>query len=307
MTGYILRRLLAVIPVLLIIASLSFFIMRVAPGGPFSKERSMTEEVRKSLEAKYHFDKPLWQQYLIYMQGLLSGDLGPSFQYEGRTVNEIVADGFGTSLELGAWAMALAVVLGLSAGIVAGWRQNSWLDHLLMSFSMTGISIPNFVMGPLLVLLFSLTLHWLPVAGWRGPRYTVLPVVALALPYTAYIARLSRAGMLEVIRTDYIRTARAKGLPERLVVLRHALRAAIMPVVSYLGPASAGILTGILVIESIFSIPGLGRYFVLSALNRDYTVVLGVMLIYSVMLVSFNLLVDLAYGVLDPRVRYDKQ
>lgn len=304
MTTYILKRLLSVIPVIFVIASASFFIMRGAPGGPFDKERNMTEEVRRSLEAKYHFDKPVWRQYLIYMGGLLRGDLGPSFQYEGRTVNEIIADGFGTSLLLGAMAMALAVVLGLSAGILAGARQNSWLDHLLMSCSMTGISIPNFVLGPLLVLLFSLTLHWLPVAGWRGARYMILPTIALALPYTAYIARLARGGMLEVIRTDYIRTARAKGLPERLVILRHALRPAVMPVVSYLGPASAHVLTGILVIESIFSIPGLGRYFVLSALNRDYTVVLGTVLIYSTLLVFFNLLVDVAYAILDPRVRY---
>ena len=307
MTFFILKRLLSVIPVLIAIATISFFVMRLAPGGPFDKERVMTEEVKRSLEAKYHFDKPVWQQYLIYMGGLLKGDLGPSFQYEGRTVNEIVADGFFTSLQLGGMAMILAVVLGLTAGILAGWRQNSWLDHTLMSFSMTGISIPNFVLGPLLVLLFSLTLHWLPVAGWRGPRYAILPTIALALPYTAYIARLARAGMLEVIRTDYVRTARSKGLPERLVVMRHAFWAAIMPVVSYLGPASAGILTGILVIESIFSIPGLGRYFVLSAMNRDYTVVLGVVLLYSTMLIAFNLLVDVAYAWLDPRVRESYQ
>jgi oligopeptide transport system permease protein len=303
MIFFILKRLLGVLPVLFIIASASFFIMKIAPGGPFDEERNVTEEVRRSIEAKYHLDQPLWRQYTIYMSGLMKGDLGPSYQYEGKSVNEIIASGLKVSVVLGGLAMALAMVLGMSAGVIAGWKHNSWVDHLVMSSAMTGICIPNFVLGPLLVLLFSLTLRMLPVAGWYGPKYMVLPVIALAMPYTAYIARLTRGGMLEIVRMDYIRTARAKGLTEIQVVIRHAFRCAVLPVVSYLGPACAGILTGILVIESIFNIPGMGRYFVLSAINRDYTVVMGTVLVYSSMLVLFNLLVDITYTFLDPRVR----
>jgi oligopeptide transport system permease protein len=305
MLRFALRRVLAGIPTLLVLITLAFFMMRAAPGGPFDKERSLLPEIEAAMKATYHLDEPLWQQYFRYMGGLLRGDLGPSFQYEGYSVAELIAQGFPTSLKLGLSSLLLALLVGGAAGIWAARRQNRFGDWSVMTLSMAGISLPSYVVAPLLILLFAVTLHWLPAAGWEPGRYSdmVLPVIALALPQIAYIARMMRGSMIEVLRANFIRTARAKGLPERVVILRHALRPAMMPILSMLGPAAAGVITGSVVIEQIFSIPGLGRYFVQAALNRDYTLVLGVVIFYGVLIVFFNFLVDLLYGALDPRVR----
>jgi len=302
MLSYTLRRIGGFLPVLFVIVSLSFFMMRLAPGGPFDQERALPEQVRANVEARYHLHEPLWRQYLRYLGDVARGDLGPSFRYPDRSVNELLALGFPVSLTLGACALAVAVAIGGTAGILAGIRRNTALDHLTMSVALGGISVPNFVLGPILMLIFALGLGWLPVAGWGTWKHLVLPSLTLGTFYAAYVARLTRAGMLEIIHQDFIRTARAKGLAEAVVVLRHALPSAAIPVVTYLGPAAAAILTGSVVVETIFSIPGIGRYFVGSALNRDYTMVLGTVVSYSVLLLLLNLLVDLLHAYLDPRV-----
>lgn len=305
MTPFVFRRLLGAIPVLWIIATMTFFMIRLAPGGPFDQDKRLPPDILKNIEAKYHLDEPLHAQYLRYMGSILRGDLGPSFRYANRSVNEIIAASFPVSAELACWALIIALSVGLLAGILASLSPGTWRDFLPMGIAMGGVCIPNFVLGPLLVLVFSLQLNWLPVAGWDGPQDRILPALTLGLVYAAYIARLARAGMLDVLRQDFIRTARAKGLPERIVILRHALRGGILPVVSFLGPAIAGIVTGSLVIEKIFEIPGLGRFFVDSALNRDYTMVMGTALFYAVIIIAMNIIVDIAYAWLDPRVRYD--
>lgn len=284
--------------------TLAFFLIRLAPGGPFDTEKNLPAEIEANLAAKYHLDDPLWQQYLHYLGDLARGDLGPSFKYSDYTVNELIAQGFPVSLRLGLLAIGLALIAGVTAGTIAAMRQNRPTDYGVMSVSMTGISIPNFVLAPLLILLFAVQLQWLPAGGLdAGWQVWVLPVISLALPQIAYIARLTRGSMIEVLRSNYIRTARAKGLPRRRVIVGHALRPALLPVLSYLGPALAGIITGSVVIETIFGIPGLGRFFVQGALNRDYTLVLGVVVFYGTLIVLFNLLVDLLYAVFDPRVR----
>ena len=303
MLGYILRRVAGFLPVLLVIVSLSFFMMRLAPGGPFDQERVLPDQVRANIEARYHLNEPLWRQYLRYLGDIARGDLGPSFRYPDRSVNELLSLGFPVSLTLGLCALAVALTLGGTAGVLAGLKRNGWVDYLTMSFALCGVSVPNFVLGPILMLVFALGLRWLPVAGWGTWRHLILPSVTLGTFYAAYVARLTRAGMLEVIGQEFIRTARAKGLREATVVLHHALPGAILPVVTYLGPASAAILTGSVVVETIFSIPGIGRYFVGSALNRDYTMVLGTVVFYSVLLLVFNLIVDVLYAYLDPRVQ----
>lgn len=308
MLSYALRRALAAIPTLLILIALAFFLVRAAPGGPFDAERNLPPEIEANLEKAYHLDEPLLQQFGRYLSNLARGDFGPSYQYKDFTVTELIATGFPVSLRLGGSAMLLALLLGISAGIIAALRQNSLTDHAVMAVAMTGISIPNFVMAPLLILVFAICLGWLPAGGLGGDSLQasnmILPVITLALPQVAYISRLTRGAFIEVLRSDFIRTARAKGLPERWVIFRHAIRPALLPVVSYLGPATAGIITGSVVIEQIFSVPGLGRYFVQGALNRDYTLVMGVVVFFGVLIVLFNLLVDLLYAVLDPRVRY---
>lgn len=305
MIRYALLRLATALPTLLLLVTLSFFLMRLAPGGPFDGERSLPPEIEASLRAEYHLDEPLPQQYLRYLGGLLRGDLGPSFQYQGFRVRELIAAGLPVSLTLGLCAMVLALLLGGATGIAASLRPGRALDQGLMSLAMLGISVPSYVVGPLLVLLFAVLLRWLPAGGWEPGRWSdlLLPVVALALPQIAAIARLLRGSMLEVLRQPYIRTARAKGLPESRVVLLHALKPALLPVLSYLGPATAGLITGSVVVEQLFGLPGIGRYFVQGALNRDYTLVLGVVLFYGAMIVLFNFLVDLLYGLLDPRLR----
>lgn len=303
MFSFILRRVAGFIPVLFVIISVSFFIMRLAPGGPFDQDRALPEQVRANIEARYHLDEPLWTQYFRYLGDVTRGDLGPSFRYPDRSVNELLGLGFPVSLLLGSCAMMVALLAGGTAGLLAGVRRNSLVDYLMMSLALGGVSVPNFVLGPILMLVFALGLGWLPVAGWGTWRHMILPSLTLGAFYAAYVARLTRAGMLEVIGQDFIRTARAKGLREAAVVLRHALPSAILPVVTYLGPASAAVLTGSVVIETIFSIPGIGRYFVGAALNRDYTMVLGTVVSYSALLLTLNLAVDVLYAWLDPRVQ----
>jgi len=300
-----LQRLFAAIPTLFVLITLAFFMMRAAPGGPFDRERSLLPEIDAAIKAVYHLDEPLWQQYFRYMGGLLRGDLGPSFQYAGRSVSELILQGLPVSATLGLTSLLLALVLGSAAGIWAARHQNRVQDYSVMTLSMAGISLPSYVVAPLLILLFAVTLRWLPAGGWEQGRYrdVVMPVIALALPQIAYIARMMRGSMIEVLRSGFIRTARAKGLPERTVILRHALRPAMMPIVSVLGPAAAGVITGSVVIEQIFGMPGIGRYFVQAATNRDYTLVLGVVIFYGGLIVLFNFFVDLLYGALDPRVR----
>jgi oligopeptide transport system permease protein len=305
MFRYALRRLLSAIPTLFIIITIAFFMMRLAPGGPFDQERALPAQIEHAILAAYNLDQPLWKQYLDYVGNLLRGDFGPSFKKHDFTVTELIASGFPASLKVGGLAIVLAVIIGITLGTLAALRQNTGADYAIMGFAMTGIAIPTFVMAPLLTLILGVYLSWLPVAGWGGGslRYIVLPVICLALPQIAYIARLTRGSMIEVLNANYIRTARAKGLRERLVLVRHALKAALLPVVSYLGPATAALLTGSVVIETIFGIPGIGRYFVEGALNRDYTLVMGVMITYAVLLIALNLVVDLIYGYLDPKIK----
>ena len=305
MLSFALKRLTAAIPTLLVLITLAFFMMRLAPGGPFDLEKPVPAEVRANLDAAYGLDKPLLVQYANYLGDVLQGDLGPSFQYVDYSVNELIAQGFPVSLKLGISAMIVAVVFGSLFGMIAAMRQNSVTDYSMMTVAMTGISIPNFVVAPLLILVFAVALGWLPAGGWNNGAWPnmVLPVIALGLPQVAYVARIMRGSMIEVLRSNYLRTARAKGLPMRQVMLRPALKPAFLPVLSYLGPATAGIITGSVVMEQIFSIPGLGRFFVQGALNRDYTLVLGVVIFYGALIIVFNFLVDLLYSVLDPKVR----
>jgi oligopeptide transport system permease protein len=307
MWRYSLRRLAGAIPTLFIVMTVAFFMMRLAPGGPFDRDRMLTPEVEANIRKAYNLDEPLVVQYGIYLSKLVRGDLGPSFKYQDYTVVELIGNGFPVSFRIGITAIMLALILGGAFGILAALRQNSLLDHAVMAVAMIGITVPNFVMAPLMALIIGVWLRLLPAGGYGGGslRNLILPTIALALPQVAYVARLTRASMIEVLRSNYIRTARAKGLPARLVVGRHALRAAFLPVVSYLGPAIAGIITGSVVIETIFGIPGIGRYFVQGALNRDYTLVMGVVIFYGSLIIVMNLLVDLAYGLLDPKIRYD--
>ena len=306
MFSYSLRRLLGAIPTLLILIAFAFFMIRAAPGGPFDTERQLLPEIEANLRAAYHLDEPLYQQFGRYLGGLLRFDFGPSFQYRDYTVTELIMTGFPVSLTLGTSAILIALLFGVTAGCIAALRQNSVADHAVMAVSMTGISIPNFVMAPLLVLVFAVYLGWLPAGGLGegSLRNLVLPVTALALPQIAYLSRLTRGSMIEVLRSNFIRTARAQGLPTWQVIVKHALKPALLPVVSYLGPATAGVITGSVVIEQIFGVPGLGRFFVAGALNRDYTLVMGVVVFYGVLIILFNFLVDLAYAWLDPKVRY---
>ena len=307
MFRYFISRLVGAIPTLFIIVTLAFFLIRLAPGGPFDSERPVPPQIAENLNQAYHLDEPLPLQYGRYVWNLLHGDFGPSFKYHDYSVTELIRSGFPVSLRIGGLAILLALFIGVLLGALAALRQNSWLDYGVMSVAMTGIAIPNFVMAPLLTLVFGVFLHWLPVGGWGDGdlRHTVLPVISLSLPQIAYIARLTRASMIETLNSLYIRTARAKGLSGWLILRRHAARAALLPVISYLGPATAAIITGSVVIEQIFGIPGIGRHFVQGALNRDYTLVMGVVVFYGALIILLNLLVDLVYAWLDPRIRYE--
>ncbi|PHR57398.1 MAG: oligopeptide ABC transporter permease OppB [Robiginitomaculum sp.] len=308
MFGYLVRRLLVAIPTLFVIITLAFFMMRSAPGSPFDLERPMPPQIKERIEAAYHLDKPIYVQYGYYLKGLSKGDLGPSMKYKDKTVSDLIREGFPISATIGGSAMLLAMVLGGILGSFAALRQNSGADYVIMGFSTTGISIPPFVTGPVLALIFGIYLHWLPTGGLDRGRMTfshlLLPVITLALPQIAIISRLTRASMIEVLSSNFIRTAHAKGLAEHTVLFGHAMRAAVLPLVSYAGPATAALLTGTLVVEQIFALPGIGRQFIMGALQRDYTVVMGVVILYAALIILFNLLADLLYGVLDPKVRY---
>lgn len=317
MLRFLLRRLLVAIPTMFLVVTLAFFMMRAAPGSPFVNERQLSPEVEKAVMAKYGMDRPLPEQYFNYVKGVvLHGDLGPSLKYKDKSVGDILKENARVSAILGLSAILLASIVGVTLGVLAALRQNRSIDYATMALAIIGVCIPTFVTAPLLVLAFGSKLGWLPIAGWEETKIVlpligalpklaniVLPVTVLALPQIAIISRLTRAGMIEVLRSNYIRTARAKGLPEWLIVRRHALRAAILPLVSYLGPACAGLLTGSLVVEKIFQLPGLGKFFVNSALQRDYTVVMGMVIVYAALILVLNLIADMLYAALDPRVR----
>lgn len=305
MIRFVAGRVLGLFPTLLAIVLLSFMVIRLAPGSPFSSDRGVPPEVMDELRSHYGFDRPMHEQLWNYLTKLVQGDLGLSTKYPNRTVNELIADGFPATLQLGALALVWALILGTGAGLIGALRQNTAWDYGAMSVAMVGISVPTFVLGPLLILVFALTLYWLPPAGWGSFRHVVLPAITLGTVYAAYIARLTRGGMLEVVRADFVRTARAKGLSERVIVWRHMLRGGLLPVVTFLGPAVADLMVGSVVVEKIFATPGIGPYFVDAAFNRDYFLVMGIVVVYSVFLLVMNLLVDVAYGLLDPRIRYD--
>jgi oligopeptide transport system permease protein len=307
MLGYATRRILQAIPTFLLIVAAAFFLMRAAPGGPFDEERALPPEIEANLQAAYGLDQPVMVQFARYLGGLLRGDLGPSFRMKDFTVAELIGRGLPVTLSLGAAALLLGIALGIPLGLAAGLHQNGWADHAVMSVALVGIAVPNFVVAPLLALVFGLHLGWLPVAGWEAgsARHLVLPVVTLALPLVAYLARLTRGSLLEVLQAPFIRTARAKGLDPGVILRRHALKPTLLPVVSFLGPAAAALLTGSLVVEQVFGLPGVGRYFVQGAINRDYTLVMGMVVFYAALILLLNLLVDVVYGWLDPRIRHD--
>jgi oligopeptide transport system permease protein len=307
MLRYVLRRLLTAIPTLFVIVTISFFLMRVAPGGPFNLEKGLNPTVKANLERTYRLDQPLWRQYLDYLGNLAQGDLGPSYVLPDFTVNELFAKGLPVSIELGASALLIALLLGGILGIVAALNQNQAGDYAVVAVATAGSTIPTFVIAPLLQLFFGLMLRALPVGGWGDGAVAnkIMPVLTLALPQIAIVARLMRASMIEALRSHHIRTARALGLPGHIVVLKHALRGALLPIVSYAGPAAAALITGSVIVETIFAIPGVGRYFVEAALNRDYTLVMGTVVVIAVFTILFNLVVDILYAALDPRVRYD--
>lgn len=298
-------RSLQALPVIFAVITITFFLVRAAPGGPFSQERAVTPQVQAALEAQYNLDLPIFQQYTTYLSDLLQGDMGPSFKYPGRSVNELIFSGLPITAELGFYAMLVAVGIGGIAGVVAALKPNTLQDYVPMSLSMIGICMPSFLLGPLLVLVFGIWFDWLPISGWgASPGDKILPSITLGAMYAGYIARLSRSGMLEVMSADYLRTARAKGLPEHVVVIKHALRGGLLPVITYLGPAFAGLLSGSFVVETVFQIPGLGRFYVQAAFNRDYTMILGTTTFLATLIVFFNLLSDVLAAWLNPRLRY---
>ena len=306
MTRFVLQRLLGMIPTLFIIVAAAFFVMRLAPGGPFDEEQTIPPEIKANLEAAYGLDQPVPVQFARYVGGLLHGDLGPSFKYKDYRVTELIARGLPVTLTIGVLALLLACAVGVPLGMVAAVRHDAAADHAVMTAALVGIAVPNFVLAPVLALVFGVWLGWLPVAGWEpgSVRHLVLPVVTLALPFVAYIARLARGSLLEVLQAPYLRAARAKGLSSGALLRRHALKPTILPVVSFLGPAAAALLTGSLVVEQVFGLPGVGRYFVQGAINRDYTLVMGMVIFYAALILLLNLVVDVVYGWLDPRIRH---
>ncbi len=307
MSRYVIRRLLTAIPTLFFIVTISFFLMRIAPGGPFNQERGLNPTVKANLERVYHLDEPVWKQYAFYLGDLLQGNFGPSYTRPDFTVADLFRDGLPVSMQLGASALFLALVVGGALGIVAALNQNRGGDYAVIATATFGSTVPTFVIAPLYQLIFGLMLFWVPVAGWGGGAFVnkIGPVVTLALPQIAIVARLMRGSMIEALRSHHIRTARALGLSSFTVVVKHALRSALLPIVSYAGPAAAALLTGSIIVEQIFQIPGVGRYFVEAALNRDYTLVMGTVVVIGIFIIVFNLIVDLLYAVIDPRVRYD--
>lgn len=305
MLRFILLRLLAAIPVLFFVVLITFTLIRLAPGGPFDEERAVPAEVLESLNKRYHLDDPVHIQFFDYLGNLLQGDFGPSFKYPSRSVTEIIATGIPVTLELGFYALLVALFIGISAGVIASLRPNTWQDYAPMSFAMLGICLPSFVLGPLLILCFAIWLEWLPVAGWNdSPGDKILPAITLGAAYAAYLARLTRGGMLEVLSQDYIRTAKAKGLSTARIVFFHAFRGSLSPVVSFAGPAVAGLLSGSFVVETIFQIPGLGRFYLQAAFNRDYTMILGTTIFFAFLIIVFNLIADVILVWLNPKMRH---
>ena len=305
MLRFVVQRLVVAIPTLFVVVTAAFFMMRAAPGNPFSTDRKLPPAIEKNIAAKYHFDRPLYVQYAEYVGGVLHGDLGPSLKYRDKSVLDIIGQNWVVSFKIGIFAFVIMVVLGVTLGVIAALRQNGPADYTVMSIAIVGICIPTFVTAPLLQLVFGSQLGWLPIGAWDGGALPnlVMPVIVLAAPQVAIISRLTRAGMIEALHSNYVRTARAKGLPEFDIVVRHALRAAVLPLVSYLGPAFAGLMTGSLVVEKIFGLPGLGKFFVNSALQRDYTVVMGMVIFFAALVIVLNLISDVLYAILDPRVR----
>ena len=305
MLRFLLRRLIVAIPTLFVVVTVAFFMMRAAPGNPFSSDRKLPPAIEKNIEAKYHFDRPLVVQYWEYLSGVVRGDFGPSLKYRDKSVLDIIGENFRVSLTIGLGAFAIMVIVGVTLGVIAALRQNGPADYTVMSIAIVGICIPSFVTAPMLQLVFGSQLGWLPIASWSGGALPnlVMPIAVLAIPQIAIISRLTRAGMIEALHSNYVRTAKAKGLPEFTIVVKHAIRAAVLPLVSYLGPAFAGLITGSLIVERIFGLPGLGKFFVNSALQRDYTVVMGMVIFFATLILVLNLLADLLYAALDPRVR----
>ncbi|PYF78972.1 oligopeptide transport system permease protein [Marinomonas alcarazii] len=306
MLTFISKRILEAIPTLLILITVSFFLMHSAPGSPFTSERALPPEVLANINAKYHLDEPVINQYFYYLGGLLQGDLGPSFRYKDFTINELIAQSFPVSAEIGIWSFLVALLIGVGCGIIAALRQNSWLDYSVMGFANLGIVLPNFVLAPLCILFFSIYNHWLPPGGWNGGAwpYLVMPVIAMSTSYIAQIARITRGSMIETMHSNFIRTARAKGLPKYRIIFQHALRPAMLPVISYLGPAFVGIVTGSVIVDVYFGTGGIGQHFINGALNRDYSMVMGVTILVGTLTILFNAIVDILYAVIDPKIRY---
>ena len=307
MGGYIIKRLIGAVVVMWAIITITFLLMHAIPGGPFTEEKKLPPQIKASIEATYHLDRPVWEQYTEYMGHVVHLDLGPSYKYIGRSVNDIIGESFPVSAELGFGALVVALIGGVLAGVISALRPNSWIDYLVTLFSTLGISVPTFIIGAVLVYWFGFIWPIFPVALWKGPEYMILPVLTLAAQPMAFIARLTRATMIDVLQQEYIRTARAKGLSTAAIIWRHGLGNALLPVITYIGPLAAALFTGSFIVETIFAIPGLGKYFVTSIYNRDYTVILGVTMFYSALVVGFNLLVDLIYPLIDPRVTMGKE
>ena len=306
MLTFISKRILEAIPTLLILITVSFFLMHSAPGSPFSSERTLPPEVLANINAKYHLDEPVINQYFYYLGGLLQGDLGPSFRYKDFTINELIAQSFPVSAEIGIWSFLVALLIGVGCGIIAALRQNSWLDYSVMGFANLGIVLPNFVLAPLCILFFSIYNQWLPAGGWNGGAwpYLIMPVIAMSTSYIAQIARITRGSMIETMHSNFIRTASAKGLPKYRIIFQHALRPAMLPVISYLGPAFVGIVTGSVIVDVYFGTGGIGQHFINGALNRDYSMVMGVTILVGTLTILFNAIVDILYAVIDPKIRY---
>lgn len=306
MLTFIFKRIFEAIPTLLILITVSFFLMHSAPGSPFSSERSLPPEVLANINAKYHLDEPVINQFFYYLGGILQGDLGPSFRYKDFTINELVAQSLPVSAEIGIWSFVIAVLIGVSCGIYAALRQNSLIDYFVMAFANIGIVLPNFVLAPLCILFFSIYLKWLPAGGWNDGAwpYLVMPVIAMSTSYIAQIARITRGSMIETMHSNFIRTARAKGLPAYRIILQHALRPTMLPVISYLGPAFVGIITGSVIVDVYFGTGGIGQHFINGALNRDYSMVMGVTILVGSLTILFNAVVDILYAVIDPKIRY---
>lgn len=302
----IVKRIFEAIPTMLFLITISFFMMRLAPGSPFTGERNLPPAVLANIEAKYNLNDPLWLQYINYLKQLLQGDFGPSFKYKDYTINELLAQQLPVSVEIGTYAFVIALILGVTLGVVAALKQNSLFDYTTMTIAMAGVVMPSFVKAPLFVLIFAVTLQWLPAGGWNDGalKNLILPVGTLAIAYTSSIARVTRGSMIEVMNSPFIRTARAKGLPTSHIVFKHALRPAMLPVISFLGPAFVGIITGSIIIETIFGLPGIGQLFVNGALNRDYSLVLSLTILVGVLTIFFNAIVDILYALIDPKIKY---